>query len=117
MAQGGFDRRRVHGPNESFQPIFDDDHEERGLLYKGWKLGQTRRNRRAEDIRPICARYTAISLCFLLNKVTQTDLKTGLIKQANGSAYIETERTKIACAVWVTCNSHDRLAALNWTFI
>ncbi|KAI0283029.1 mRNA transport regulator 3 [Russula aff. rugulosa BPL654] len=81
MAQGGFDRRRVHGPNESFQPIFDDDSDERGLLYNGWKLGQSRRNRRAEDIRPIF-------------------LKTGLIKQANGSAYIETERTKLACAVY-----------------
>jgi ribonuclease PH len=34
-------------------------------------------------------------------KVPQTVLKTGFIKQANGSAYIETQRTKIACAVWV----------------
>ena len=38
--------------------------------------------------------------------MTQTVLKTGFIKQANGSAYIETEHTKIACAVWVACNSH-----------
>ena len=30
-----------------------------------------------------------------------TVLKTGLISQANGSAYIETEKTKIACAVFV----------------
>ncbi len=65
MAQGGFDRRRVHGPNESFQPIFDGNYGERELTYKGWKLGQTRRSRRAEDIRPICARYTAISLVLL----------------------------------------------------
>jgi hypothetical protein len=28
-------------------------------------------------------------------------LQPGLISQANGSAYIETERTKIACAVFV----------------
>lgn len=28
-------------------------------------------------------------------------LQPGLINQANGSAYIETERTKIACAVFV----------------
>ncbi|KAI0006168.1 mRNA transport regulator 3 [Russula compacta] len=80
MAQSGFDRRRVNGPSESFQPIFDDD-EGPGVLYRGWKLGQTRRKRRAEDIRPIF-------------------LKTGLINQANGSAYIETEHTKIACAVY-----------------
>ena len=30
-------------------------------------------------------------------------LQPGLISQANGSAYIETERTKIACAVYVYC--------------
>jgi hypothetical protein len=30
-------------------------------------------------------------------------LQPGLISQANGSAYIETERTKIACAVYVHC--------------
>ena len=69
MAQSGFDRRRVHGPNESVQPIFDDDDEERGVLYKGWKLGQTRRKRRAEDIRPICARYTAIYLMLLTKQM------------------------------------------------
>ncbi|KAH9981176.1 mRNA transport regulator 3 [Lactifluus volemus] len=78
MAQSGFDRRRVNGPSESFQPIFDDEPD---VLYKDWKLGERRQNRRAEDIRPIF-------------------LKAGLIKQANGSAYIETERTKIACAVY-----------------
>jgi len=81
MAQSGFDRRRVNGPNESFQPIFDDDCEDPSVLYKGWKIGQARRDRRPEDIRPIF-------------------LKTGFIKQANGSAYIETQRTKIACAIY-----------------
>ncbi|KAI0302164.1 mRNA transport regulator 3 [Russula brevipes] len=81
MAQSGFDRRRVNGPNESFQPVFDDDLEESDVLYKGWSPGQTRRKRGAEEIRPIF-------------------IETGLIKQANGSAYIETERTKIACAVY-----------------
>jgi len=81
MAQSGFDRRRVNGPNESFQPIFDDDFEDPSVLYKGWKVGETRRKRQAEDIRPIF-------------------LQTGLTNQANGSAYIETERTKIACAVY-----------------
>ena len=30
-----------------------------------------------------------------------SDLKPGLISQANGSAYIETAKTKIACAVFV----------------
>jgi len=60
MAQSGFDRRRVNGPNESFQPIFDDDFEDPSVLYKGWKVGQTRLKRQAEDIRSICARHTAV---------------------------------------------------------
>ncbi|KAI0256824.1 mRNA transport regulator 3 [Lactifluus subvellereus] len=78
MAQIGYDRRRVNGPTQSFQPIFDDEPD---VLYKDWKLGERRRNRQAEDVRPIF-------------------LNTGFIKQANGSAYIETERTKIVCAVY-----------------
>jgi exosome complex component MTR3 len=101
MAQSGFDRRRINSPNESFQPIFDDDFEDPSNLYKEWNLGQPRRKRLAEDIRPICAKHTAIiPLCSSLNE-GDADLKTGLINQANGSAYLETERTKIACAVWV----------------
>ncbi|KAH9001147.1 ribosomal protein S5 domain 2-like protein [Lactarius akahatsu] len=81
MAQSGFDRRRVNGPSESFQPTFDDGLEESSDLYDNWKLGEARRKRHPGDIRPIF-------------------LQTGFIKQANGSAYIETERTKIACAVY-----------------
>ncbi|KAI9466332.1 ribosomal protein S5 domain 2-like protein [Lactarius psammicola] len=81
MAQTGFDRRRVNGPSESFQPTFDDGLEESNVLYENWKLGDARRKRQAGDIRPIF-------------------LKTGFTKQANGSAYIEIERTKIACAVY-----------------
>jgi hypothetical protein len=69
MAQSGFDRRRVNGPNESFQPIFDDDCDNPSISYKGWKIGQARRDRRSEDIRPICARRTHIfSLDSLLNE-------------------------------------------------
>jgi len=69
MAQSGFDRRRVNGPNESFQPIFDDGCDDPSILYKGWKIGQARRDRRPEDIRPICARRTHLfSLDSLLNK-------------------------------------------------
>ncbi|KAI9509625.1 3' exoribonuclease family, domain 1-domain-containing protein [Russula earlei] len=99
MAQSGFDRRRVNGPTESFQPNFDDDLED-ASLYKGWKLGQTRRKRRAEDIRPICAMNISSAHARHSTKVTQTVLKQGLVNQANGSAYIETERTKVACAVY-----------------
>ncbi|KAM5531212.1 hypothetical protein V8D89_015130 [Ganoderma adspersum] len=77
MAQANFDRRRINGPDESFRPIFDSEEEEEAR----WKPGKPRQGRAARDIRPIF-------------------LKAGLINQANGSAYIETERTKIACAVY-----------------
>ncbi|KAH9856968.1 mRNA transport regulator 3 [Lenzites betulinus] len=77
MAQINFDRRRINGPEESYQPIFEavDERETRRMA------GDPRKGRAARDIRPIF-------------------LTAGLINQANGSAYIETERTKIACAVY-----------------
>ena len=41
-------------------------------------------------------------MSYMISYTTRiSDLKTGLISQANGSAYIETEKTKIACAVSV----------------
>ncbi|EJD02287.1 ribosomal protein S5 domain 2-like protein [Fomitiporia mediterranea MF3/22] len=79
MASSAFDRRRINGPEESFTPIYASDEEEGEQLGVGPSKG--RRGRSASDIRPIF-------------------LKTGLISQANGSAYIETEKTKIACAVY-----------------
>ena len=51
MAQSNFDRRRINGPEESFQPIFDPDEEDE----TGWKPGNPRIGRGARDIRPICA--------------------------------------------------------------
>jgi len=75
--QSNFDRRRINGPEESFTPVYDHEEE----AESSWKPGQSRKGRAAGDIRPIF-------------------LKAGLISQANGSAYIETERTKIACAVY-----------------
>ncbi|KAI0665180.1 mRNA transport regulator 3 [Cubamyces menziesii] len=77
MAQSNFDRRRINGPEESYQPIFEPDEE----VDSRWKPGSPRKGRAARDIRPIF-------------------LQAGLINQANGSAYIETEKTKIACAVY-----------------
>ncbi|KAI8998553.1 mRNA transport regulator 3 [Trametes punicea] len=77
MAQSNFDRRRINGPDESYQPIFESDDE----LEPKWKPGNPRKGRGARDLRPIY-------------------LKAGFISQANGSAYIETEKTKIACAVY-----------------
>ncbi|CCM02378.1 uncharacterized protein FIBRA_04473 [Fibroporia radiculosa] len=71
MAQN-YDRRRINGPDDSVPPIFED-----GDSTVLWSAGKPRQGRASGDIRPIC-----------------------LISQANGSAYIETERTKIACAVY-----------------
>ncbi|KAG6832136.1 hypothetical protein H0H87_002448 [Tephrocybe sp. NHM501043] len=76
MAQTGFDRRRINGPEESHPPTFQDEED------KPYIPGQPRKTRKSTDIRPIF-------------------LQAGLIDQANGSAYVETERTKIACAVFV----------------
>ncbi|KIJ69361.1 hypothetical protein HYDPIDRAFT_80696 [Hydnomerulius pinastri MD-312] len=74
MAQSSFDRRRINGPEESFPPVFETEEE----VATTWSA---RRDRGATDIRPIF-------------------LQPGLISQANGSAYIETEKTKLACAVY-----------------
>ncbi|KAJ7632652.1 ribosomal protein S5 domain 2-type protein [Roridomyces roridus] len=68
------DRRRINGPEESFPPVFDSDALQ-------WRSGDPRNDRAPLDIRPIF-------------------LQPGLISQANGSAYIETAKTKIACAVY-----------------
>ncbi|KAI0322226.1 ribosomal protein S5 domain 2-like protein [Amylostereum chailletii] len=76
MAQSTADRRRITGPEESSPQIFDDVPDA-----TSWQLGDPRRTRERKDIRPIF-------------------LKTGLVSQANGSAYIETGRTKLACAVY-----------------
>ncbi|THU90707.1 ribosomal protein S5 domain 2-like protein [Dendrothele bispora CBS 962.96] len=73
MAQSGFDRRRINGPEESFPPFFEADNSP--------KSQSIRTTRSPKEIRPIF-------------------LQPGLILQANGSAYVETERAKIACAVY-----------------
>ncbi|CAE6438237.1 unnamed protein product [Rhizoctonia solani] len=74
MAQhSNFDRRRINGPESSSHPIFEDDDEKAPTAVRS-----TRKN---DEIRPIF-------------------LQLGLVSQANGSAYIETEKTKIAVAVY-----------------
>ncbi|KAH7889663.1 3' exoribonuclease family, domain 1-domain-containing protein [Phlebopus sp. FC_14] len=73
MAQSTFDRRRINGPEESSPPLFEVVEED--------VRKRMRYNRCALDIRPIF-------------------LQPGLISQANGSAYIETEKTKLACAIY-----------------
>ncbi|KAF8798050.1 ribosomal protein S5 domain 2-like protein [Phlegmacium glaucopus] len=75
MQASVFDRRRINGPEESFAPCFDED------ALSSWSPGKARQNRAPSDTRPIF-------------------LQPGLITQASGSAYIETERTKIACAIY-----------------
>ncbi|KAJ4487997.1 3' exoribonuclease family, domain 1-domain-containing protein [Lentinula aciculospora] len=75
--QAAFDRRRINGPEESFSPTFTNEPQESILE----NVHRTRKDRNISDIRPIF-------------------LQPGLISQANGSAYIETQRTKIACSVY-----------------
>ncbi|CAG8627212.1 9654_t:CDS:2 [Ambispora leptoticha] len=74
------DRRRIPGPETSVSPIIgrSEGAKEIPVLDKDDKRHD---GRKAEDIRPIF-------------------LKTGLITQANGSAYIELCETKIACAIY-----------------
>ncbi|KAG8713061.1 hypothetical protein FRC11_013410 [Ceratobasidium sp. 423] len=74
MAQhSNFDRRRINGPESSSHPIFGDDGEMNSTI--------VRTSRKNDEIRPIF-------------------LQLGLVSQANGSAYIETEKTKVAVAVY-----------------
>lgn len=98
MAQVGFDRRRINGPEESHIPVFDNEDEP-------WSLGKPRNGRNPTDIRPLCkpiSNLEAIHSRFnLLINDNHIVLQPRLIDQANGSAYIETQRTKIACAVFV----------------
>ena len=49
----------------------------------------------------MCVSTVSGVLHHLKLSIVVTVLKPGLIDQANGSAYIETEKTKIACAVSV----------------
>ncbi|PPQ66072.1 hypothetical protein CVT26_010814 [Gymnopilus dilepis] len=75
MAQNVFDRRRTNGPEESVSFVYEED-----LSRLPRRQERQRKDRMAADIRPIF-------------------LQPGLIGQAAGSAYIEIERTKIACAI------------------
>ena len=50
MAQSGFDRRRINGPEESFSPLYDDE----GETQDQWKVGRPRVGRGPANIRPIC---------------------------------------------------------------
>ncbi|KAJ3733040.1 3' exoribonuclease family, domain 1-domain-containing protein [Lentinula guzmanii] len=74
--QSAFDRRRINGPEDSYHPIFANE-----IRESSSNVHRIRENRKISDIRPIF-------------------LQPGLISQANGSAYIETESTKIACSVY-----------------
>lgn len=48
MAQVGFDRRRINGPEESFPPVYDDDEMPQAK-------SKYERDRPKTAIRPICA--------------------------------------------------------------
>lgn len=107
MAQAfGFDRRRVNGPEVSYHPVFESV-PKASTSDLGPRAGSKRVGRSVKEIRPICAYITVDKGHSILTKGKTLPvygcpvLKTGLINQANGSAYIETEKTKIACAVCV----------------
>jgi exosome complex component MTR3 len=102
MSQAAFDRRRVNGPEESHPLVFESQHDQD--LHK-LRLGEPRRQRNSTDIRAICVCSTR-DVVFLLTSYYSV-LRPGLIDQSNGSAYVETEQTKIACAVSVPV-SHCR---------
>ncbi|KAF9094421.1 hypothetical protein BGX29_006919 [Mortierella sp. GBA35] len=73
------DRKRVAGPETSVAPLV-----EYPIDYQPWTPITEKRHdptRQYEDLRPIY-------------------LKTGLITEANGSAYIELEKTKLTCGVY-----------------
>ncbi|KAI7855832.1 ribosomal protein S5 domain 2-type protein [Circinella umbellata] len=72
------DRRRVNGPEQSVPPLLKNLPERQPILNNdGKRVDQ----RKIDDLRPIF-------------------LKTGLVTQANGSAYIEVGNTKAVCAVY-----------------
>ncbi|KAF8948799.1 hypothetical protein BGZ47_002381 [Haplosporangium gracile] len=73
------DRKRVAGPESSVAPLV-----EYSIDHQPWTPFTEKRHdshRQPEDLRPIY-------------------LKTGLISEANGSAYIELEKTKLTCGVY-----------------
>ncbi|KAI8973540.1 ribosomal protein S5 domain 2-type protein [Mycotypha africana] len=72
------DRRRVNGPEQSVEPIYKKLEEAVDILNSERKRLD---ERSTEDHRPIF-------------------LRTGLVTQANGSAYIEIGNTKVTCAVY-----------------
>ncbi|KAI7898761.1 ribosomal protein S5 domain 2-type protein [Cokeromyces recurvatus] len=72
------DRKRVNGPETSVTPIFKKV-EETPIILDAEKKRLDKRS--VEDLRPIF-------------------LKSGLVTQANGSAYIEIGNTKVTCAVY-----------------
>ncbi|KAI9491510.1 ribosomal protein S5 domain 2-type protein [Zychaea mexicana] len=72
------DRKRVNGPDQSVAPLSTNVPERLPILNNdGKRVDQ----RSLDDLRPIF-------------------LKTGLVTQANGSAYIEVGNTKAVCAVY-----------------
>ena len=93
----------ITGPEESNPPIFSPDSEEA----ESWKLGDPRKGRTASDVRPICMSLST-HIAHISPGRELLVLQPGLINQANGSAYIEAEQTKIACAVSISspCHAH-----------
>lgn len=89
------DRKRVNGPEASVAPVFKNaDKETVAILNSENKRLD---DRGVEDVRPICKFFFPTKIQSLTSFIIV--LKTGLVTQASGSAYIEVGNTKVTCAV------------------
>ncbi|CDZ97352.1 Exosomal 3'-5' exoribonuclease complex, subunit Rrp41 and related exoribonucleases [Phaffia rhodozyma] len=100
MTTSLFDRRRVNGPEVSFPPLYEDE-----LPQPAASTSMSTLNSNANTTVAPFASLQEAALAYQRQGRSPGDvrpvfLKTGLISQANGSAYIEMENTKIACAVY-----------------
>lgn len=86
-----FDRRRIPAPEESRPPVYATAESE---------AGPSKRDRPADALRPICTSIFWAMAPEVMERIADlwTVLKTGLVTQANGSAYIEAAGVKIACS-------------------
>jgi hypothetical protein len=80
-----FDRRRIPAPEDSKPPVFATT-----------PAGPSR-TRANDELRPLCGCPLSYVAWIQLTAV----IKTGLVTQANGSAYVEADGVKIACSAYV----------------
>jgi hypothetical protein len=92
-------------PVETFVPLSDPAPKRPdAFLVEGKRLD----GRSADEFRPVCMPPLAILLLSVVfdRLCAAAVLKTGVISQAAGSAYIEMNQTKVICGVYVPSPSH-----------